>query len=678
MTKKTPSHKESSTKPDLHQTEPAKSKRIWKWIGVSGGIVVVLILAMIVGYFGFEYKYQAKVYPGVFMNGQSMSGLTYDEVVSIVNTYKDNLKQSGMQFTYEETTMHIDTVTEDEVEHIQVPLVEFNADVTAQAIYGIGRTNNSGADLQTKFQLLFSPIHIDPRISGDTAAIAALLEAEFTHYETEPIDAQLSYDVGGMTIVPHADGQQFMWDDITDTVLTSISTLQPVDIQMTLQPQPAAVTTDRAEQLKPDVLALLERAPITLRYEDREFKIEQDELQTWLGLSADSVILNHEAVDASLDVIAGEIDVPVKEGRYTVYKETGEGEGEDAVEKLRLEQFEQGEPGLGVNVEESIAVIETALLAPDRSGTAPTIEMTDEVVVEVIVEVVEPRATPDNLDELGIKELLGTGTTNFAGSPSNRIGNIQKGADLLHGLLIAPGEEFSLVEALAPIDLSHGWLSELVIKGNKLEKEAGGGLCQIGSTIFRATMMAGLNITERHSHSLAVSYYNYNGKAGVDATIYEPNPDYRFVNDTENWVLIQSRIEGADIYFDIYGTSDGRKGYFTDPVNYAHVSPGPTEEVVDETKPVGYRDCPQHAFSGVSASFDYIIERANGETDTKNFTSTYKAQPALCIVGPEPKEETPPEPPPVTPPITPPAENTNQDTTNDTTDKKDKKKKNKE
>jgi hypothetical protein len=198
------------------------------------------------------------------------------------------------------------------------------------------------------------------------------------------------------------------------------------------------------------------------------------------------------------------------------------------------------------------------------------------------------------------------------------------------------------LDALKPIDVEHGWYSELVIKGDKLEKEAGGGLCQVGSTSFRAVMLSGLPIVERRNHSWAISYYAYKGLAGVDATIYDPSPDFRFLNDTGHYILWRSRIEGSNIYFEFWGTSDGRKGYFTDPTNYNHSSPGPTIETVDNSLPPGTRTCDGHSFSGVTASFDYIIEQPDGTTDKQTFTSVYKSKPEMCIVGPDAPAETTP------------------------------------
>src|SRR5690606_1808590 len=145
-------------------------------------------------------------------------------------------------------------------------------------------------------------------------------------------------------------------------------------------------------------------------------------------------------------------------------------------------------------------------------------------------------------------EILGVGYSNFAGSPANRVHNISIGAAKLDGLLIAPGEEFSLLNALRPFTVTAGYLPELVIKGDKITPEVGGGLCQIGSTTFRAAMNSGLSITERRNHSLVVSYYNdpRNGNPGTDATIYDGSPDFKFINDTGHHILIKTEMNRSN------------------------------------------------------------------------------------------------------------------------------------
>jgi vancomycin resistance protein YoaR len=161
-----------------------------------------------------------------------------------------------------------------------------------------------------------------------------------------------------------------------------------------------------------------------------------------------------------------------------------------------------------------------------------------------------------DVNNLGISSLIGEGTSDFKGSPKNRVFNIKVATQRFNGLLIKPGEEFSFVKNLGEVDAEHGYLPELVIKQGVTEPEFGGGICQVSSTAFRAAIYSGLKITARRNHAYPVSYYN---PQGMDATVYVPNPDLRFLNNTPNHILIQARIEGTKLIFDFYGTDDGRK-----------------------------------------------------------------------------------------------------------------------
>jgi vancomycin resistance protein YoaR len=176
--------------------------------------------------------------------------------------------------------------------------------------------------------------------------------------------------------------------------------------------------------------------------------------------------------------------------------------------------------------------------------------------IPLATDTIAPELSKDNIDELGIKEKIGTGESDFSGSTKNRKYNIEVATSRFHGLIIKPGEEFSFVKNLGEVDGDHGYKKELVIKKNTTVPEFGGGICQVSTTTFRAALNTGLEITERHNHAYPVSYYN---PPGLDATIYIPSPDLKFINDTENNILIQTRIEGTKLFFDFYGTSDGRQ-----------------------------------------------------------------------------------------------------------------------
>ena len=168
----------------------------------------------------------------------------------------------------------------------------------------------------------------------------------------------------------------------------------------------------------------------------------------------------------------------------------------------------------------------------------------------------KPEVNIDSIDNLGITSLIGEGRSNFRGSPKNRIFNIKVATNRFNGVLIKPGEEFSFTTILGEVDGDHGYLPELVIKKDKTEPEFGGGICQVSTTTFRAAIYSGLKITARRNHAYPVSYYN---PQGMDATVYVPRPDLRFINNTPGYILIQTKIEGTELIFDFYGTDDGRK-----------------------------------------------------------------------------------------------------------------------
>lgn len=212
---------------------------------------------------------------------------------------------------------------------------------------------------------------------------------------------------------------------------------------------------------------------------------------------------------------------------------------------MTIEQPEQS--GFEVDKEQTIQVVRAALLTSHNEKT---------VVIDAPGTPVDASVKGSDIDRLGIKDLIAEGTTNFAGSPKNRVFNINRALKQFQGVLIAPGEEFSFVKYLGPVDGENGYLPELVIKNNRTEPEFGGGICQVSSTVFRTAISAGLKITARRNHAYPVSYYR---PYGMDATIYIPNPDLKFINNTPGHIFLQPSISGTKLTFQMYGTKDGRQ-----------------------------------------------------------------------------------------------------------------------
>ena len=216
------------------------------------------------------------------------------------------------------------------------------------------------------------------------------------------------------------------------------------------------------------------------------------------------------------------------------------------IENGKVATFSEAQEGIALDVTRSVETISDAL---NKTLLSPQ-------TITLPFESKKPELDYADVNNMGISSLVGEGTSNFKGSPKNRIHNIEVAIKRFNGTLIKPGEEFSFVKTLGDVDGDHGYLPELVIKQGVTEPEFGGGICQVSTTTFRAAIYSGLKITARRNHAYPVSYYN---PQGMDSTVYVPQPDLKFINNTPGYILIQTKIEGTILTFDFYGTDDGRK-----------------------------------------------------------------------------------------------------------------------
>jgi vancomycin resistance protein YoaR len=210
--------------------------------------------------------------------------------------------------------------------------------------------------------------------------------------------------------------------------------------------------------------------------------------------------------------------------------------------------------------------------------------------------------------QLGIGELVVAYTSYFRGSTTERLQNIKIAAENFHGLLVPPGATFSMASAMGDVTLDNGYAEAWIIFGGRTIKGVGGGVCQVSTTLFRTAFFAGFPIVERHPHAYRVGYYEQTPQghdenlAGLDATVFVPMVDFKFINDTPYWLLMETYFNAASrsLTWKFYSTSDGRR------IEWETTGP---QNVVDPPDPV-YEENPELA-KGQVEQVDWSAEGAD-------------------------------------------------------------------
>lgn len=610
---------------------------------ISLGVIVTLLLLSAAAALGWYThvlnSYEGKFFAGVHVNGVDLSGMTYLEAVEYFDSQLATVEEEGIVVFFAPAVQESDTTEEDFLPSVTIvptlpaPTVDaveqlvftYDSKTALDAAFAIGRDGSPLSNAREQWIAYSDTADTSIEHTYQDDAIRELLTAEFAEYESPAEDANIEInDAGDVVAVGEELGQAFDYEKILSDVETQLLAFDTTPMEIELVTDYPETTVDDIQSELSRIESYLENTPIVLAWEEQNWEYDRASVGSWLSIENGELSIDTEKLEEALVEPHEEIEVEVQEARWQVEKD-------DGGNLTGLSELQPAEEGRAINFEETAEDILAYLSGENSENT-----------IAIAIEVTEPKFTPENVDELGITDILGTGYSNMAGSPVNRQHNIRRGVELLNGLLVAPEEEFCLNPALKPYTIEHGYRAELVIAGTETRPEIGGGLCQVGTTSFRAALSSGLDITSRQNHSYQVSYYNdpRNGNPGTDATIYDPYPDFCFYNDTPGYLLMQTRLDGTALYFDYWGSDDGREASYTEPIAYDWKEPPPTKEIETTDLAPGERRCTESAHKGVTAEFDYHIDYADGTTHDENFKSVYKPWQAVCQVGVEKKEET--------------------------------------
>ena len=584
----------------------------WLWFALA---VIMLVLLGIAGGITSVYRsYEGRIYPNVSIQGIAVGEMTPEQAESALRLRYAAFLRQPVVITYGDRQW---TPTLDELG------MTFDFRGAVDAAYNAGRGRGVVDDVRELAAIWQHGLDVPLHVSYDETRAQAYLTQLAREIERAPADAQVRLDGAQIAIVGAVIGRQVLVDATLAQVSQQLQAFVPTTIPLQTREIPPRLDDATVAAARAQIETILQ-GPLTLRVGKNEYEWTVADL-------ADMIIINR-VPSAEGDRIAVTLDQDMIARRIRQIADETEKPGTRprvAWNNGDLKIIKPGKPGLRLDEVRARDMVIAAVMGRDRTLELPMVPT-------------DPPVTEANLHQLGIRELVSIGKSDFTGSAAYRIHNIGVGMQLLNGLLIAPGEEFSFNKNIGQINAANGFVEGAAIIQNRTQQEFGGGICQDSTTLFRAAFWAGLPITERWGHSFYISWYDKyalgprgNGP-GLDATIFTGGPDLKFVNDTGAWLLIQawSNPKTGVAQIELYGTKPNRTVDLTHKV-YDH-TPAPSEPVfvADPKVPRGTIKHTDKARGGMTIDVYRLVVENGAPRPPELFRTRFRPWPNIYTLNP--------------------------------------------
>lgn len=638
---------------------PGAPRLRWFWQAL-----VALVLLFVLGaggtLFYIDRMFAGKIYPNLSIRGVPVGEMTPEQASTLLYERYAAFLQQPLTLTYGDRSW---TPTPSELG------VVLEIDRSVEQAFNAGRGHGLINNLREVAAVWQSGLELPLRLTIDQQAMQQYLVERAAEVEYPATDANLVLRGTSVNALSAISGRQVLVNETLHDITAALQTLESQTVALrTRELLPMLADADLVPVQQ--ALDTLLQAPLLLEAGDTSWEWLVEDIAGMITIQRVArsdgagdqlnVTLDREQIRTRLHEIA---EATEQKGKYPrVDWNNGD-----------LTIIREGTSGQRMDEAQAEELVLTAVASANRTITLPFKET-------------PPPVTADNLDQLGIRELLAVGKSDFKGSADYRVTNIKAGMKLLHGILLAPGDEFSFNENIGRIDASNGFVEGYAIIQNRTQLEWGGGICQDSTTIFRAAFWAGLPITERWGHSFYINWYDkyafgeYGDGPGMDATIFTGGPDLKFLNDTGNWLLIQTFVDSARTLAEvrIYGTSTGRVVELDGPT-ISNRKPAPPDPVYvgDPEQPRGSLRQSDKARGGMDITFTRIVKVNGVETRRDEFLTRFRPWPNIYVANPadlgpdgkpisqqqsQPTEAAPPadstQPPPADSTQPPPADST--------------------
>lgn len=553
-----------------------------------------LLLIVAIGLLAFRVMFDDRIYPAVVVGDVEVGGLTLAQAEERLADRASELNQNSVSFTYGDQTW---TPT----------LAELGATIKTgtalQEASALGRENDAVSRLAFTGNILQS----DQTVPLETSLDLRVLDGWFDKVDADigdpAIDATIIVDGTTVSFTQDATGIVVDREAAKTQVVNVLETLKPVDTDLpTVVEEPVLRTADLQEG-KARVEQILSQ-PVRIQFEDQSWRVEPATISQFMTVTS-KMQDGRPQVDVDLD----------RSGLGSFLRETYAGE----INREPTNATVAWQDGTGL-IATSTSVDGAAVLTNDFASVVAESFLNGHDRVDVPVHVTKPEIDSNNLAALKIETRMGRGDSNFINGDEARDTNIRIGSEAVNGTLVAPGEDFSFNGAVGAITEDKGYQVAGVILGDQIGRDVGGGICQVSTTVYRAALMSGFPMAELWPHTFRLAGYERDGWGpGYDASILQlgDNPatwaDFRFTNNTDGWLLIQSWISYPHHVVEIFGPDMGWNVEITDEWNSGPIKNSPDKEVIDYGFAPGTVQQTGWPQDGLSVGYTRNVYDANGE-----------------------------------------------------------------
>ena len=582
--------------------------RLAAWLGAAAvGLVIIAIAAVIALNKMTEPGDPNKIVAGVSISNIYVGGLTRDEAKTKIAPFLNDYTARSVVLAFKDKTW-------------KPSMTDLGIVIDLEGSLDDALAAGRGGNFLTRMSTAAINVPLEVRI--DDTKLNGYLDQVASSIGRGVVEPTVKLDGTNFVTTPGNDGYSVDTDATYQAIRKVLESFTATDdnvLVVRTQSQTIAQTEIDAVKAK---IAPIFSTPFTVKYADKTWTLDQNQLAKLVTVNVNNDPKANSHVSYNFD------PTPLRDWIGARAKEINQ-EAKNAVIGWsgKVVARAPSKDGLALNTDKSYELITKNIVTADNRSA------------DLQVDVTHPAIDGNNLDTLGIKEMVSEGVSSFGGSAGYRAHNIQTGLGYLNETLVPPNTLFSFNAAVGDINATRGYQEGYSIVGDETVKDWGGGICQVSTTTFRAAFWGGFPIEERNAHAYRVGWYEeMDEPVGFDAAIYQPSLDFKFKNDSQYYLLIVSYVSNGRAYVDFYSTSRGYKVEMTKGSGaIANSSTNPPKDSyrLDPKLTTGQITQTDSARKGLSARIGRVVSDKNGNVVSQGtFYSEYQAWPNIFHYGP--------------------------------------------